>query len=163
MFGSREGGAITRLQSQFFNKTEHNKTILQYYPYQKLNFVTLGSSLRTVKEAQRWKFQPLVVEAVMASSQACTFSGRAHSPNHTFGPQCFFFPLLCCSPWVLSTSHLPACHSVAFYPSQHLATHSGREGRTAQSFGAPAAVAVADLKKQTQEKKRKKKKPINIE
>lgn len=151
MFGSRAGGAITQLQSQFFNKTEQHKTILQCYPYQKLNFVTLGSSLRTVKEAQGRKFQALVVEAVMASSQACTFSGGVHSPYLTFGTQCFFFPLLCCSPWVL-----PACHSVAFYPSQHLAAHSGREGRTASSFGAPAAVAVVDLKKQTQEKKEKK-------
>lgn len=91
MFGSREGEAITQLQSQFFNKTEQHKTILQCYPYQKLNFVTLGSSLRTVKEAQGRKFQALVVEAVMASSQACTFSGGVHSPYLTFGTQCFFF------------------------------------------------------------------------
>lgn len=160
MFGSREGGAITQLQSQFFNKTEQHKTILQCYPYQKLNFVTLGSSLRTVKEAQGRKFQALVVEAVMASSQACTFSGGVHSPYHTFGTQCFFFSSALLQP--LSASCLPQC-GILSQPAPSSTFRKGRQNSI--KFWGSCSCGCGRFKETDtgKKKKRKKKKPINIE
>lgn len=157
MFGSREGGAITQLQSQFFNKTEQHKTILQYYPYQKLNFVTLVSSLRTVKEAQRWKFQPLVVEAVMASSQACTFSGGAHSPYHTFGPHVFFSSALLqpLSAFCFPPSCPPQC-GILSQPAPSNTFRKGRQNST--KFWGSCSCGFSRFKETDTGKKKRKKK-----